>query len=87
MALAVWDSTATSWAKAATAGANGGVLAFVNPTVAPAASGQPPAIPAAMSGWTSGDLVMTAITSTPEPGTLALAGLGLASLLALRRRK
>jgi len=87
LALAVWNNSGATWsAGTALAGAHGGVLAFVNPTVAPVSSGPPPT-PASLSGWTSGDLVMTAVTSVPEPGTLALAGLGLASLLIFRRRK
>jgi hypothetical protein len=35
---------------------------------------------------TGGNIVMTAVI-TPEPGTLALAGLGAAALLVFRRRK
>jgi len=82
--LAVWDnSAATFTAGAGTVGAHSGVVAFVNPTVNP--TGSPPPTPAALTGWTSGDLVM--VTSVPEPGTFALAGLGVAALLILRRRK
>jgi len=85
--LAVWNNAGTSWASGvAMNGAHAGVLAFVNPTVAPTSSGPPPT-PASLSGFAS-DLVMSAVAvSTPEPGTLALAGLGLASLLVFRRRK
>jgi len=85
MALAVWNNSMTSWATGvAVSGAHAGVLAFVNPTVAPGAAGSPPPTPASLSGFAS-DLVMVA--SVPEPGTFALVGLGLASLLIFRRRK
>jgi len=87
LALAVWNNSGATWSTGtAMTGVHGGLLAFVNPTVAPTTSGPPPT-PASLSGWTSGDLVMNAVTTVPEPGTLALAGLGLASLLIFRRRK
>ena len=54
---------------------------FNNPTGDPTAS--PPGTPAFLSGWTAPLLV----TPIPEPSTIALAGLGLASLLVIRRRK
>jgi len=88
MALAVWNNSMATWATGtAVSGAHAGVLAFINPTVNPA--GSPPPTPAALSGFAS-DLVMSPLSGTPiipEPGTLALAGLGLASLLIFRRRK
>jgi len=81
LGLAAWNNSATTWAAGiATANAHAGVIAFLNPTVAP---NTPPPVPSPLSGFAS-DLVMTAV---PEPGTLALAGLGVAALLILRRRK
>ena len=72
-----------------------GVIAFPQETVSLLSS--PPGIPLDISGinqptgfgWNGAnqDLVMTAVTSIPEPGTLALAGLGVAALLIFRRRK
>jgi len=44
---------------------------------------QPPTTPGSLDGWTS-PITMTAV---PEPGIIALAGLGMASLLIFRRRK
>ena len=82
--LAAWNNSGANWAAGTPQGAHAGVIAFVNPTVANPGGGPPP-VPASLSGFAS-DLVMTTV-STPEPGTLALAGLGLASLLIFRRRK
>lgn len=39
------------------------------------------------AGWFGANLLLTPATPTPEPGTLALAGLGVAGFLAARRRK
>jgi hypothetical protein len=85
LALAVWNNSAQSW-RAATHDALflGGVVAFLTPTVPPAAPGLPPPIGADINaGWTAvgTDLVMEDIEAAiPEPGSLALAGLGAAIL-------
>jgi len=71
------------------AGANNGLNAFgrtinfLNPTGNPAAN--PPGLPANMSGWNAS--VGPVLLAVPEPSVIALAGLGLASLLIFRRRK
>ena len=83
IALAMWDTAATSFYNATynqVPPEPSGVLAFVNPTADYTAVPTP--VPPALSGWTS-DLVLAAI---PEPSALALAGLGAAAWLLLRRR-
>jgi len=88
VALAVWNSAASSFSAATASGtASGGVIAFVTPTEGVPSSGPALPGPSLSSVWTSGDLVMSSLTSVPEPGTLALAGLGMAALLIFRRRK
>jgi hypothetical protein len=59
----------------------GKTVVFDNPTGNP--NGSPPTLPANLAGWNTPLIV----TPVPEPSTLALAGLGLASLLIIRRRK
>jgi hypothetical protein len=54
---------------------------FANPTGNP--NDTPPGTPSNLTGWTT-PIVVSAI---PEPSTIALAGLGVASLLLFRRRK
>jgi hypothetical protein len=54
---------------------------FTNGTGAP--NGTPPTTASQLAGWTSPVLV----APVPEPSTLALAGLGAAAMLVLRRRK
>jgi hypothetical protein len=91
LGLAVWNSSG-----AQSTATHLGVIAFQQSTVSTTSS--PPGIPLdivgggqpAGFGWnsvdgTGADLVMT--TLVPEPGTLALAGLGVAALLIFRRRK
>lgn len=81
----VWDTASGStWAQAVTApGVKVGESVLFSITLAnPNAS--PPGIPTAMSGIGGNPFTVGPI---PEPSTLALAGLGLAGLLVLRRRK
>ena len=66
LALAVWNTSASSWAgmlSNANENTAGGVLAFLNPTANPGISPTPE--PASLSGWTSGDLVMTKTLNVP----------------------
>jgi len=77
-----WDGPTTSY-EAAVAAGTGGVGTsglFQNPT---GGGGSPPGLPAEINGWT-GNIIITPI---PEPATIALCGLGAASLLLFRRRK
>jgi hypothetical protein len=86
LALAVWTTSQPNWSAMVAHAVRGatccGVIAFMNPTGNPEVS--PPSAPN-LTGWTPniGDLAMMSI---PEPGTLALAGLGVAALLIFRRR-
>jgi len=68
-----------SYAAAAQGGGFVGTVTFQNPTSNP--GGQPPVPAGNLSGMPSVNLTV------PEPTTLALAGLGAASLLIFRRRK
>jgi hypothetical protein len=87
LALGAWDSAAPTLSDALTGWANGkvavGFIAFVNPTADYTAFPTP--APPPLSGWTS-DLVMTT-EITPEPSAFALAGVGAAVWLLLRRRR
>ncbi len=82
LALAVWDTSAPSWAAmlgGADSDTRAGVIAFLNPV---ADTTGLPETPAELTGWTE-DLVMTTI---PEPSVLTVATLGGALLLLVRRR-
>jgi hypothetical protein len=76
-------SSGADWNTALASGSGnaGKTGVFENATGNPAAS--PPTNPALLTGWNA-PLIVTPI---PEPSTIALAGLGLASLLVIRRRK
>lgn len=85
--LQMWDydspyatGTFQSYAAALAHLDNADSVIFTNPTSNP--GGSPPMPPPGLVGMPSVDMELI-----PEPGTLALAGLGLASLLALRRCK
>ena len=82
IALAAWEGSGSSYLGAV----NGGVVAMTTPTANYTVNPRPTP-PNLNSPWDAAgtDLIMTAVV--PEPGTLALAGLGLVSLLAIRRRK
>ena len=87
LGLAIWN-TPTSYATAvAAAGTRLGVIAFPQTTLNPVLqNGTPPNITLgwlSLNGGTGQELVMTPI---PEPGSLAILGLGAGVLLAFRRR-
>jgi hypothetical protein len=79
-----WTSASGATYDAAVAsgsGFAGKTAVFEQPTGNPTAT--PPGTPAFLTGWNT-PLIVTPI---PEPATIALAGLGVASLLIFRRRK
>lgn len=84
--LRVWDTaSASSWlAASTTVGARVGESVLFQITLGdPNAS--PPGLPGTLSGINGHPFSL--VTVVPEPSTLALAGLGLAGLMVLRRRK
>jgi len=78
--VAGWEGTQTTYAAALAALDQIGTTPAFSNLVGP--GGQDPTVPF-LSGWSS-DLVLSA---APEPATLAVAGLGAASLLLFRRKK
>jgi hypothetical protein len=77
--LEVWEGNATSYAAAVAAGAyTGNTGVFAN------ASGGGLSAPVSLTGMP--DLQLATSTVIPEPSTLAMAGVGLASMLFLRRK-
>jgi PEP-CTERM motif len=79
VAVVAWNSSAPSFSAAVAGGAKAGVYTFINGFYI----GLPP--PTTLGdGWGSTDLVMTTV---PEPGTWALAGLCAAALLIMSRKK
>lgn len=79
----VWDTASgSSWASASVLpGARVGESSLFSLTLT-----SPPTTPSSLTGMTSFHLSVVPPT-TPEPSTLALAGVGLAGMLMLRRRK
>jgi hypothetical protein len=88
LALGAWDSAAPTLSDALTGWFNGkvavGFIAFVNPTANYTAFPTP--APPPLSGWTS-DLIMVYPQIVPEPSAFALAGVGAAVWLLLRRHR
>jgi hypothetical protein len=98
LALAAWTGGYSTLAEAEAAGADVGIITFVN-NIGP--GGSSPEVPY-LTGWDSltptpgvesfegssqyPDLVMSPAV-VPEPGTMAMAGLGSLSLLLFRRKK
>jgi hypothetical protein len=79
----VWDTAhGSSWTQASTAaGAHVGESALFQISLT-----QPPTTPNSLTGLNGQTLVLR-VVNVPEPSTIALAGLGLAGLLVIRRRK
>lgn len=82
LAIAGWTGSAANYAAAILAADPIGITGvFGNPT---GGGGSPPSTAATLVDWTQANSL---IIATPEPATLALGGLGAASLLLFRRRK
>jgi len=98
LVIAAWTGGYANLNLAEAAGANIGIIGFVNQL---GAGGSSPTVPQ-LSGWAAlpqnatdsafeggvgaQDIVMSSVTVVPEPSTLAMAGVGLASMLIFRRR-
>ena len=82
--ILIFESSAADYAAAST----GTELWYAStPVFSGAAGGFAPTPLTSFATWTAGDITLTANPIVPEPSTLALAGLGIASLLLFRRRK
>jgi len=99
LAIVCWTGAATSFNQAlSTAGTYLGILTFVNPIGAASPS---PTVTDIATGWNAlansprcaavggitGSTQDLILTQVPEPSTMALAGLGMASMFLFRRRK
>jgi hypothetical protein len=86
IALVAWTGSGATFGTAVgvVGGPMGGTITFANPTVD--YTQQPAPTPPDLTGWNAlgKDLIMSQV---PEPSTFALAGLGAAALMAIRRRK
>jgi len=89
-ALVAWNNnTSANWGAAVNGSAHGGVVAFENPTANYQTPPPNTPTPPNFSGWNTlgQNLIMTQLTPSPEPTTIAFAALGLGSFLVARRRK
>jgi hypothetical protein len=85
--VAVWDNAFANPTLAFAGGSYQGLSAIFTATPSTSAITAPSILPGGTSASTWANGPVTISTPVPEPSTLALAGLGMASMLVLRRRK
>lgn len=85
MALVAWQGSGNTFPGD---GGLAGVVTFANQTSDYTILPPNTPTPKNLTGWdaTGKDLILSTVVSIPEPGTFALAGFGVAALLAFRRR-